>query len=107
MLSIQSGHRRYSHVSTIRCDGVNPGLLGMNKVISENALRRALLAIPEDEGVGWLDGHLRESTTPLLDVPWILDIDTTIKPLYGKQEGAAVSYIPKKPAGPRTAITPT
>ena len=92
MLSILSGHRRYSHVTTIRCDGVNPGLLGMNKVISEDALRRALLAIPEDEGVGWLEGHLRESTAPLLDAPWILDIDTTIKPLYGKQEGAVVSY---------------
>ena len=37
MLSILSGHRRYSHVTTIRCDGVNPPLLGMNKVISEDA----------------------------------------------------------------------
>ena len=100
LLSILSGHRRYSHVTTIRCDGVNPGLLGMNKVISEDALRRALVAIPEDKGVSWLDGHLRESTAPLLDVPWILDIDTTIKPLYGKQEGAVVSYNPKKPGRP-------
>ena len=100
MLSILSGHRRYSHVTTIRCDGVNPGLLGMHKVISEDALRRALLAIGEDEGVVWLDGHLRESTAPLLDAPWILDIDTTIKPLYGKQEGAEVSYNPKKPGRP-------
>lgn len=24
LLSIISGHRRYSHVTTIRCDGVNP-----------------------------------------------------------------------------------
>jgi len=100
MLSILSGHRRYSHVTTIRCDGVNPGLLGMNKVISEDALRRALLAIPEEAGVSWLDGHLSESTAPLLDVPWVLDIDTTIKPLYGKQEGAVVSYNPKKPGRP-------
>ena len=100
MLSILSGHRRYSHVTTIRCDGVNPGLLGMNKVISEDALRRALVAIPEDKGVSWLDDHLRESTAPLLDAPWILDIDTTIKPLYGKQEGAVVSYNPKKPGRP-------
>ena len=29
ILSVLSGHRRYSHVSAIRCDGVNPGLLGM------------------------------------------------------------------------------
>lgn len=100
MLSILSGHRRYSHVTTIRCDGVNPGLLGMNKVISEDALRRALSAIPEPDGVAWLDTHLRASTARLLDVPWILDIDTTIKPLYGKQEGAVVSYNPHKPGRP-------
>ena len=100
LLSILSGHRRYSHVTAIRCDGVNPGLLGMSKVISEDALRRALLAIPEPDGVAWLDGHLRESTAPLLDIPWILDIDTTIKPLYGKQEGAVVSYNPHKPGRP-------
>ena len=85
MLSILSGHRRDSHVTTIRCDGVNPGLLGMNQVISEEALRRALVVIGEPEGVVWLDERLRESTAPLLDAPWILDIDTTIKPLYGKQ----------------------
>ena len=100
MLPVLSGHRRYSHVTTIRCDGVNPGLLWMDKVISEDALRRALLAIPEPEGIAWLDTHLRESTAPLLDVPWILDIDTTINPLYGKQEGAVVSYNPHKPGRP-------
>ena len=33
-LSILSGHKCYSHVTAIRCDGVSPGLLGMGKVIS-------------------------------------------------------------------------
>ena len=100
MLSILSGHKRYSHVTSIRCDGVNPGLLGMSKVISEDALRRALMAIEEDAGVRWLDEHLNQSVASLLDAPWILDIDATIKPLYGKQEGAVVSYNPKKPGRP-------
>jgi uncharacterized protein YegP (UPF0339 family) len=50
--------------------------------------------------VAWLDSHLNESMAPLLDAPWILDIDTTVKPLYGKQEGAVVSYNPKKPGRP-------
>ena len=100
LLSVLSGHKRYSHVTAIRCDGVNPGLLGMKKVISEDALRRALAAIPEAEGMAWLDGHLNESVALLLDAPWILDIDTTVKPLYGKQEGAVVSYNPKKPGRP-------
>ena len=87
-------------MTTFRCDGVNPGLLGMNKVISEDALRRALSAMDEAESVTWLDRHLGESVAPLLDAPWILDIDTTIKPLYGKQEGAVVSYNPHKPGRP-------
>ena len=67
MLSILSGHERYSHVTAIRCDGVNPGLLGMNKVISEDALRNALKRIPQVEGCAWLDGHLSASVAPLLD----------------------------------------
>ncbi len=100
LLSILSGHKRYAHVAAMRCDGVNPGLLGCTKVISEDALRRALTRIPEAEGVAWLNGHLSESVAPLLEVPWILDIDTTIKPLYGKQDGAVISYNPHKPGRP-------
>ncbi len=100
LLSILAGHRRYSHVTAIRCDGVNPGLLGMSKVISEDAMRRALKATPEAEGIAWLDRHLNESVGALLDAPWILDIDTTVKPLYGKQEGAVIAYNPKKPGRP-------
>ena len=100
MLSMLAGHKRYSHVTTIRCDGVNPGLLGMNKVISEDGLRNALKRIAQAEGCGWLDGHLSGSVAPLLDVAWILDTDTTVKPLYGKQEGALISYNPKKPGRP-------
>lgn len=35
--------------------------------------------------------------------PWILDTDSTVKPLYGKQEGAVKSYNPKKPGRPSHA----
>ncbi len=28
LLSMLSAHRRYAHVTAIRCDGINPGLLG-------------------------------------------------------------------------------
>ena len=100
MLSVLSGHKRYSHVTAIRCDGVNPGFLGMNKVISEDALRNALKRIPQGQGCAWLDAHLSASVAPLLDVPWILDTDTTVKPLYGHQEGAVISYNPNKPGRP-------
>lgn len=100
LLSVLAGHTRYSHATTIRCDGVNPGLLGMNKVVSEDSLRRALLKIEEGVGIPWLQNHLNKCYAPLLHVPWILDVDTTIKVLYGKQEGAVVGYNPKKPGRP-------
>jgi hypothetical protein len=103
MLSILSGHRRYAHVTGIRCDRVNPGLLGMRKVISEDGLRNALKSIDEKTGSAWLDGHLSDSVVELLDAPWIMDTDTTIKPLYGHQEGAEIGYNPKKPGRPSHA----
>ncbi|MEI7870279.1 MAG: hypothetical protein WCI11_20545 [Candidatus Methylumidiphilus sp.] len=100
LLSILAGHKRYAHATSIRCDGVNPGLMGMGKVVSEDALRRGIAKIEEDAGVAWLREHLERSVLPLLKAPWILDVDTTVKPLYGKQEGAVVGYNPKKPGRP-------
>lgn len=100
LLSILSGHRRYAHVTGIRNDGVNPGLLGIDKLVSEDSLRRALLRIVEAEGIAWLQKHLEKCYAPLLQIPWVLDVDTTVKVLYGKQEGAVVGYNPKKPGRP-------
>ena len=87
-------------LTSLRCDAVLPELLGMKKVVSEDAVRRGLKAIDEAEGAIWLRGHLQYCVEPLLAEPWILDVDTTIKPLYGHQEGAALGYNPKKPGRP-------
>src|SRR5437763_16183895 len=100
MLSVLAGHRRYAHITTLRCDPVNPPLLGMTKVVSEDAVRRALRKIEAEAGRAWLQEQLDYCTRPLLREPWILDVDTTVKPLYGHQEGAVVGYNPKKPARP-------
>ena len=100
MLSILSGHKRYAHIAALRCDNVLPELLGMKKIVSEDAVRRAFAAIKEDEGAAWLRRHIDYCSTPLLAEPWVLDIDTTVKPLYGHQEGAVVGYNPKKPGRP-------
>ena len=58
LLSVLAGHRRYAHVTALRCDAVNPPLLGMRKVVSEDALRRALAKIDETAGVQWFQTHL-------------------------------------------------
>lgn len=100
LLSILSGHKRYAHITSIRMDGVNPELLGMKKVLSEDAIRRALEKIPEEKGVSWLQKHIGCSYGPLLSEPWILDVDTTVKPLYGNQEGAEIGYNPEKRGRP-------
>lgn len=44
LLSILAGHKRYAHVTTIRCDNVNPSLLGMNQIacFSSRLVRRNL-----------------------------------------------------------------
>jgi hypothetical protein len=100
LLSVLAGHWRYAHISALRGDGVNPGLLGMTKVASEDSVRRALSAMPEEETGPWLQKHLRASYEPLLEEPWALDMDTTVKPLYGHQEDAKVGYNPQKPGRP-------
>lgn len=84
----------------IRSDAVTPELLGMKKVVSEDSLRRNIQKIEEREGIDWLQEHLHKCYGPLLGIPWILDVDTTIKVLYGNQEGAVVGYNPKKPGRP-------
>lgn len=99
-LSILSGHKRYAHITTLMCDGVNPALLGMNKIVSEDSARRAIKKIEQQAGIDWLQTHLHSCCAPLLKTPWILDVDTTVKPLYGHQENAVKGYNPQKPDRP-------
>ncbi len=47
MLGLLAGHRRYAHITALRGDAVAAQALGMNKVVSEDALRRALERIDE------------------------------------------------------------
>jgi hypothetical protein len=120
-LSSLSGQRRYAHINTIRNDEVNPPLLGMTKIVSEDTARRAFQFCDEEsephselwtqrhhawqqECRNWQQKHLEYCYEPLLDEPWILDVDTTVKPLYGHQEGAEVGYNPEKPGRPAHII---
>jgi Transposase DDE domain group 1 len=103
LLSVLAGHRRYAHMTALRFDGVNPQLLGMSKVCSEDSVRRAFQDAEEPACTQWLTRHMQVSYEPLLREPWILDVDTTVKPLYGHQEGAKKGYNPGKPGRPSHA----
>jgi hypothetical protein len=122
MLSILDGHNRYAHVGVLRGDGVAPGILGMKKIIGDDSLRRALSTIapaPDkrhtaekkaaqevqvERATQWMQGQLMHSVAEALKTAWVLDCDTTIKPLYGHQAGAELGYNPHKPGRPSHAI---
>ena len=104
VLSLLGGAKRYAHVNWLRHDGVNPDLLGMSRVCSDDSVRRAIEKMDEDAADGWLRSCLDYVVRPLLQEPWILDIDTTVKPVYGRQEGAVVGYNPLKRGRPSQVI---
>lgn len=122
LLSILDGHRRYAHVASLRGDAVAPQILGMDNIVGDESLRRALAHIApapsskhSDEqraaqetqlqlAEQWMDQALLESVQHALSTPWILDIDTTIKTLFGHQSGAEVSYNPHKPGRPSHTV---
>lgn len=100
VLSILCGHWRYAHINSVRGDTLNPELLAMEKTVSEDVVRRAMKNIPEEEGMDWLSKEIKLSVEPILNQPWILDIDSSVKAIYGKQQDAEIGYNPKKPGRP-------
>jgi hypothetical protein len=100
LLSILCGHWRYAHINSVRGDALNAALLGMEKIVSEDVVRDALKRMDEAQSLRWAQGHILDSISPALSLPWILDIDTSVKPLYGHQQGAQVGYNPRKPGRP-------
>jgi hypothetical protein len=103
VLAILSGACRYAHVTALRGDQVNPPGLGMDKVVSEDSLRRAFQREDPVALAQWQTQALLETYAPALDQPWIADLDVTVKPIYGHQEGAELGYNPHKPGRPSHA----
>ena len=97
-LSILCGHWRYAHINAVRGDVLNPPLLGMGGTVSEDVVRGALKRVPEAEGLAWLGTELRACVEPLLEHGWILDIDSTVKPLHGWDRPRRVVLVRERPA---------
>ena len=100
VLSILNGQTRYAHINALRGDRVGAEMLGVSKVVSEDSVRRALKRGTLEEWDAWLTVQERAVYEPLLSEPYVLDIDNTVKPLYGHQEGAEKGYNPQKPGRP-------
>lgn len=100
LLSVLSGHRRYAHINGIRADTVLPALLGIERLRSEDSVRRAFAGQDEEALTLWMDRQTGKTFDALLEYDWVLDLDATVKTLYGRQEEARVGYNPAKPGRP-------
>jgi len=121
-LSILDGQRRYAHVTGLRGVEEAPQILGMRKIISAESLRRALAHLAPSQpwhcadeeraarsaqrakSAAWMDTALSQSSREALRPPWILDIDTPVRLLYGRPAGAEVGYNPRKPGRPSQTL---
>ena len=100
VISLLSGHTRYNHAQSLYGDTVAAKLLGIGKIVSHDSLWRAFANVDEDELRRWLHGEFLRYYEPLPTERYILDLDPTVKPLYGVQEGAEIGYNPSKPGRP-------
>lgn len=100
LLSVLSGHWRYAHINAVRGDGINPGLLGVEGTVSEDVVRLAMRRLGQEKGEPWVRGQIVDCIAAALVMPWILDIDVSVKPIFGHQEGAEIGYNPHKPGRP-------
>ncbi len=123
IVAVSAGQSRYAHITGVRGDRVTPQVLGFKRLVSEDTVRRALGALVGEHirledaeaqaaarsaaqaaATTWSQRHLLASVSPLLAERWIMDLDVTIKPLYGFQEGSVVGHNPHKPGRPSHAL---
>jgi hypothetical protein len=57
LLSILAGRNRYTRITGLRGDGVSREILGVEKIASEDALRRALARMSGEQSQAWLQPH--------------------------------------------------
>lgn len=100
VLSVLRGHSRYAHVNALRNDAAAAEMLGLKKVVTDDSVRRALARAGEAELDAWLSRHEHEAVAPMLRHEHVIDIDSTVKPIFGHQEGAELGYSPAKPGRP-------
>lgn len=77
----------------------------MSRVCSEDSVRRVFVDADPHACAVWQTGALQRTWLPALGLPWVLDLDVTVKPIYGHQEGVEVGYNPYKPGRPQPHLS--
>ena len=68
-LGLLADYRRHAHITALRGDAVTAQGLGMNKVVSEDSLRRALERIAEPTSTAWMRPASMHSSCEALSKP--------------------------------------
>lgn len=100
VVAMVNGATRFRHFDRLRGDRATAELFGVGRFMSCDSVRRNFASIPAEEALPWV---WRENLRLLQDVvaeDYVLDLDPTVKPLYGHQEGAELGYSPQKPGRP-------
>ncbi len=100
MVAMINGATRFRHFDRLHGDRATAELFGVGRFMSCDSVRRDFASIPAEKALPWV---WRENLHLLQDViaeDYILDLDPTVKPLYGHQEGAVFGYSPQKPGRP-------
>ena len=85
IVGMTNGSYRYRHFDNLSGDAVTAELFGIRRLMSCDSVRRNLKAIPMEAGVEWIWNANLHLVEALLDQDYILDMDPTVKPLYGHQ----------------------
>ncbi len=100
IVSMVNGATRFRHIDRLHGDSATAELFGVGRFMSCDSVRRNFASMPEGDALPWV---WRENLRLLADVlaeDYIADLDPTVKPLYGHQEGAEFGYNPQKPGRP-------
>lgn len=97
-----SGISRLCHMATFSGDGLVKVILNLKKAINENTISSTLKKLGQS-GARTLQSMLLNHNASWLDQTGLdtitLDADSTVKPVYGNQQGAAKGYNPTKKNG--------
>src|SRR5258708_9298202 len=82
LLSVLAGHWRYAHINAIRGDGINPELLGMTGVASEDSVRRGIKGTDDGESGQRRERDFKASHQPPPGETSGVEVDSTAEPAF-------------------------
>ena len=107
LASILAGAPRLYDMNTLRYDKGLAAALGLEQLPEEGNMRKKLAQATAEElkAMEEVNSYLFEKTNRTEDKITVgVDLDTTVVTVYGKQEGSAKGYNPKKPGRPSYQI---